>query len=72
MPCYLLANMNVLENDFTKIRFKPELNFECFLGKHVVDYYPFSEFDNENSTKDAFSDILKSIVQNFPDELPHI
>ena len=27
----------------------------------------FSEFDDENSTKDAFSDILKSIVQKiFP------
>ena len=26
MSCYLLANMNVLEDDFTKIRFIPELN----------------------------------------------
>ena len=41
MPCYLLANMNVLEDEFTKIRFIPELDIECFLGKHVVDYYTF-------------------------------
>ena len=55
-----------LEDDLTKksisVRYLM-LTLECFRGKHVVNHNPFSEFDGESSTKDAFSDILKSMVQ---------
>ena len=60
--------MNILEDGFTKIRFIPELNIGMFpweACRRLLSF--FSEFDDENSTKDAFSDILKNMVQKiFP------
>ena len=39
------------------------LTLNVSLGTMSSTTIPFSEFDDENSTKDAFSDILKSMVQ---------
>ena len=57
MPCYLLANINVLEDDFTKTL------LHVSFGSMSSTTIPLSEFDGESSTKDAFSDVLKSMVQ---------
>ena len=55
MPCYLLANINVLEDDKTLLHVS--------FGSMSSTTIPLSKFDGESSTKDAFSDVLKSMVQ---------